>query len=360
MYSTTAYLYQQIQNVLLVDTSGAYFKARYDPVYAKPLTINKGVDNVLLFEFINQDQKPVNITGSTFVFRVINQQGDVILAEKEMTILAATLGRVKVQLTPGDTDDWEAQTAGWSIQRSQGDYVQAVFVDADAAARGVVYIEDSVYPEFVDSQPITIPLIYGPPLYPQLPPVTAASAISINTDNNYTPVVLPLTYTSQINAPNQNYHTFRLQMTQFTGNVVAQGAENYLEKFADVSDNYSFYNESDTQYINVSGFFPVMRLQINQWGGIPSSQRATASAVVQNGSVTSINVTGGGLGYLAPPQVLIIGAGTGASAYAVLNGTSVQQIIVTAGGFGYTPLPPQNIGAQVQILEGEITQITHR
>ena len=76
--------------------------------------------------------------------------------------------------------------------------------------------------------------------------------------------------------------------------------------------------------------------------------------------MTSINVTGGGLGYLAPPQVLIIGAGTGASAYAVLNGTSVQQIIVTAGGFGYTPLPPQNIGAQVQILEGEITQITHR
>jgi hypothetical protein len=360
MYSTTAYLYQQIQNVLLVDTSGAYFKARYDPVYAKPLTINKGVDNVLLFEFINQDQKPVNITGSTFVFRVINQQGDVILAEKEMTILAATLGRVKVQLTPGDTDDWEAQTAGWSIQRAQGDYVQAVFVDADASARGVVYIEDSVYPEFVDSETITIPLIYGPPLYPQLPPITAASSISINTDSNYTPVVLPLTYTSQINVPNQNFHTFRLQMTQFTGNVVVQGAENYLEKFTDVGYSYSYYNESATQYINTPGFFPVMRLQINQWGGIPSSQRATASAVVQNGAVTSINVTSGGLGYLAPPQVVILGAGADASAYAVLNGTSVQEIIVTEGGSGYTPLPPENIGATVQILEGEITLITHR
>jgi hypothetical protein len=82
--------------------------------------------------------------------------------------------------------------------------------------------------------------------------------------------------------------------------------------------------------------------------------------VVQNGSVTSINVTTGGSGYLAPPQVLIIGAGTGASAYAVLNGSSVSEIIVTAGGSGYTPMPPQAIGASVQILEGEIVQITHR
>ena len=87
MYSTTAYLYQQITRVLLVDTSGGYFTARYDPVYAKTLTINKGVDNVLLFEFINQDQKPVNITGSTFVFRLIDQSGGRLLLVKDMETL---------------------------------------------------------------------------------------------------------------------------------------------------------------------------------------------------------------------------------------------------------------------------------
>ena len=75
MYSTTAYLYQQKTKVLLIDTGGDYFTMRYDPVYAKKLTINKGVDNVILFEFINQDEKPVNITGSTFTFRVIDQEG---------------------------------------------------------------------------------------------------------------------------------------------------------------------------------------------------------------------------------------------------------------------------------------------
>jgi hypothetical protein len=78
------YLYQQIIRVLLIDTSGGYFTARYDPVYAKQLTINKGVDNVLLFEFINQQEKPVNITGSTFLFRAISTAGDQILVEKEL------------------------------------------------------------------------------------------------------------------------------------------------------------------------------------------------------------------------------------------------------------------------------------
>ena len=63
MYSTTAYIFQQIARVLLLDSSGQYFTARYDPVYAKKLTVNKGVDNVLLFTFVNQNEKPVNVTG---------------------------------------------------------------------------------------------------------------------------------------------------------------------------------------------------------------------------------------------------------------------------------------------------------
>jgi hypothetical protein len=121
MYSTTVYLYQQITRVLLIDTSGGYFTARYDPVYAKQLTVNKGVDNVLLFEFINQEEKPVNITGSTFVFRMISQNGDELLLSKAMTILSAALGRVKVVLSTEDTIDMIAQPASYSIQRSAGD-----------------------------------------------------------------------------------------------------------------------------------------------------------------------------------------------------------------------------------------------
>ena len=118
MYATTVYLYQQITKVLLVDTGGGEtFTYRYDPVYAKTLTVNKGVDNVLLFEFINQEEKPVNITGSEFVFRLLNQTGDQVLVEKPMTLLAPTVGRAKVVLTTAETIDLIAEPASYSIQQ---------------------------------------------------------------------------------------------------------------------------------------------------------------------------------------------------------------------------------------------------
>ena len=88
----------------MIDTSGAYFTMRYDPVYAKRLTINKGVDNVILFEFINQDQKPVNITGSTLTFRLVSQDGLKLLLEEPMVILNGPTGRAKVTIPQQDLE----------------------------------------------------------------------------------------------------------------------------------------------------------------------------------------------------------------------------------------------------------------
>ena len=158
MYSTQAYVYQQITQVLLIDTgAGETFTYRYDPVYAKRLTINKGVDNVLLFEFINQQEKPVNITGSTFVFRVLNTDSDEILIQEAMVILNAATGRAKVTLTSEQLLEVLAQPARYSISRTSGNLTEAVFVDAQAGARAPVDIVDSVLPEHVPSAPLTIP-----------------------------------------------------------------------------------------------------------------------------------------------------------------------------------------------------------
>ena len=89
MYSTTAYLYQQIQSILMIDISGvgSTFDRRWQPVYAKNLKLNLGVDNVILFQFQNQDQKPVNITGATFTFRIISQDGQNLLYAQELLSL---------------------------------------------------------------------------------------------------------------------------------------------------------------------------------------------------------------------------------------------------------------------------------
>lgn len=361
MYSTPAYLYQQIQTVLLIDISGqgATFQRRWNPVYAKKLTINKGVDNVLLFEFVNQDQKPVNITGSDFTFRLIDTAGTKLFYETHMVTLNAATGRAKVTITAQEAALFPAEPASYSIERFSGNLQEAVFVDAQSGGRGMVDIVDSVFPEFVPSQNLTIPTIYGPENYYN--PVNAGNYpdwalnppianTNINTER----------FTSQVPTTGESLTTFQLSFEHFTGNIKAQAADDYQSGFYDVSPVYSYFNNSSPAMINVEGYYPLLRLAIDQYSGQSQVSTATAQATVVNGAVTAITVTNSGAGYLAPPNVTITGTGAGARAEAVISGGQVTAITVTNGGSGYVPNPDNNVAAAVSINNGFITDIVYR
>lgn len=247
MYATTAYLYQQIQTVLLVDVSGAYFDRRWKPVYAKNLKLNLGVDNVILFQFQNQDQKPVNITGATFTFRIISQNGENLLFAKELVSLSNTLGRAKVTITSAETLELQAQPASWSLEVSSGVLDQAVFTDDYAGARGVIDIVDSVFPAFVASQTLTIP--------------SQAPDSSIY-------------YSSTLTTGGSRLTTFQLDPRNYSGTLAVQGAtaatpytvEWYDIPFEDLRtgntvNSISFNRSSERFGINVEGFHPYIRLE---------------------------------------------------------------------------------------------------
>ena len=356
MYSTTIYLYQQIIRVLLIDTGGGYFTARYDPVYAKQLTVNKGVDNVLLFEFINQEQKPVNITGSTFVFRMISQNGDVLLLSKPMETLSAALGRVKVVLTTEDTIDLIAQPASYSIQRTSGDYVQAVYTDANSQARADCNIVDSILPQFQDSANLTIPTIYGPSSWPQNPPSGWPDWALTPQPVNYTQTTE--FYSSQIPTHGASLTTIKMDLTHFTGTIKAQAAQDYEAPWYDVTDSTQYLDATESIYLNVVGFHPLIRVAFNQsqgWG-------AQATATVVDGVVTGITLNNPGYNYIAAPNVMILGNGAGARAVASLAGDGgCGAITVTDGGSGYLPITFGNTQmASVVINNGTVTNLMYR
>ena len=73
MYSTSVFYYVQRNIVVLLS---GYSPRRYMPVYAKPLTLHKGVDNQIQFQFLNQEQKPVDITGKSITCRILNYTGN--------------------------------------------------------------------------------------------------------------------------------------------------------------------------------------------------------------------------------------------------------------------------------------------
>lgn len=356
MYSTTAYLYQQLTKVLLIDTSGGYFTARFNPVYAKQLTINKGVDNVLLFEFINQDQKPVNITGSAFVFRLISQDGNELILTKDMTILSAALGRVKVTLTTTDTINLVAQPASYSIQRTSGDYVQAVYTDANSQARTNCNIVDSVFPEFQLSGNLTIPTIYGPTSWPQNPPAGFPDWALTQQPQNFTQMTE--FYSSEIVTHGASMTTIKMDLRHYTGTIKAQAADDYQSAWYDVTDSVQYLNETSSIHVNVSGFYPLLRLAFNQSQGYG----AHATATVVDGIVTGITVQNPGQDYIAAPNVIIVGNGAGAEAVASYVGNGqLGAITVTNGGSGYLPITFGSlIFANVVINNGTVTNLLYR
>jgi hypothetical protein len=250
MYSTTAYLYQQIQPVLLIDISGvgATFDRRWQPVYAKSLKLNLGVDNVILFQFQNQDQKPVNITGSTFTFRVISQDGQNLLYAKELVVLNAATGRAKVTIPSSENVYFQPQPASWSLEVSSGVLEQAVLTDDYSGARGDIDIVDSVFPAFVASQVLTIP--------------SQAPA-----NNVY--------YSSTVTTDGFNLTTFQLDSATLTGNLAVQGSSDataytvewYNVQFEDLKtgntvSNVQFTNSSERLGFNVEGYHPYLRLSV--------------------------------------------------------------------------------------------------
>jgi hypothetical protein len=394
MYSTQAYVYQQIARVLLMDTgAGETFIYRYDPVYAKRLTINKGVDNVLLFEFINQQEKPVNITGSTFVFRVINTESDALLIQEPMVTLNAATGRVKVTLTAEQLLEVLAQPASYSITRTSGNLTEAVFTNAQAGARAPLDIVDSVLPQHVPSAPLTIPTIklsaqvsYDGAAWNQYPANNywAGNPNGGNYWNSFTNTEYFSSFIEPVNAVT----TVQMTLDGYTGTIKAQAAENYQSIWYNVSESTTYYDETRTIYMNIIGWHPLLRIAFNNsifavptQPGVP----AIAYASTTNGVVTSITVTNGGSGYLAPPRINIIGDGAGATAQAVMSATyppghpqagigygSIVGINVINGGSGYWYLPnagfgvgvypnnPNQTGAAVVISTGYVVDLLYR
>lgn len=255
MYVTPAYLYQQIQMVLLIDISGqgTTFDRRWKPVYAKNLKLNRGVDNVILFQFENQDQKPVNISGATFTFRMIDQEGENLLYAQELVPLNSATGRAKVTIPAADTFVFEPSPANWSLEISSGVLDQAVFTDDYAGARGVIDIVDSVFPAFVASQELTIPAQAG-------------------TGNIY--------YSSTLTTNGWAMTTFDIDVANITGNLSVQGSSDataytvewYNIDFEDLKNqdtvgNITFNQTTDRFGINVEGYHPYLRLVFNKESG---------------------------------------------------------------------------------------------
>ncbi len=218
------------------------------PQYAKPLTLHRGVDNQIQFQFLNQEQKPVDITGKTITCRILNADGTAVLINKALTPQLPLTGICALELNAAEIEDVPAQKAYYSLEIPVGSFDYPVFVDQNAGARGDMNIVDSVLPSFVPSANITIPT--GQP-FPNLDQNNSV-ANALPNANTY--------YSSVINTQDNPILTIQTSYVEFNGDVIVSGStQPDTEWYPITTDTYA--NATDTFGYTIVGFHPFVRME---------------------------------------------------------------------------------------------------
>jgi hypothetical protein len=259
---TNVFLYNQRQLVVVLDLTIPRGDLRsYETVYAKNLTINRGVDNLLEFSFINQNQKPVDISGKDITCRILNSNGTEILVQKTLVPIYAITGISSLTLTKDDIENINAQYCYYSLEIPVDAFDFPVFVDSLGGARGKILIVNSVLPSFVQSKEVTIPSHQAPfasagNVNPQVAPPNAGQPV--------------MYYSSSINTLESPVLSTQVFMDKFTGNIQWQGST--LQDFSfyyDIDSTYTYANNSTTAGFNIAGYHPYVRLMITNVGTQP-------------------------------------------------------------------------------------------
>ena len=218
---------------------------RYQTVYAKTLKLHKGVDNRLQFQLINQDQKPINVTGKELSFRIINDDGTKLLFSKMLTNVVALNGIVQLDTIDTDLIDIESQHCHYSIEISDNTTDFAVFVDHNSDARGKLQIVDSVMPNFTPSNLINVP-------NHQLPTRTSP----------------PVTYYSSIFSAREGFNvTAQLYFVGYSGTVQVQGSTVADVDWYEIGTVNTYTEQIDSDSFNITGFHPYMRFKFVSTAG---------------------------------------------------------------------------------------------
>lgn len=240
MYSTSVYNYTPKYQVVLFEGDSP---RRYQIVYAKNLTLNKGVDNRIQFQFLNQEQKPIDLTGKQITFRFINSDGTSVDIQKTVNVTLALKGLANLTVTQAELMQIDAQIGSFSLDIVEGNLVLPIFTNSEADARGVCQVMDSILPKHIPSTNVTIP---------------SHGEIS-NSGTTYYSSVLGLNGSSKI--------TLQAKLSNYSGNINVLGSTNVDADWYTIESLGNFTAETNTLGTTITGFHPYIQLQFTSTGG---------------------------------------------------------------------------------------------
>jgi hypothetical protein len=266
---TPVYYYTQRQTVVLVESGASIATRRYETVYSKELTINKGSDNTIEFAFINQDQKKVDITGKDVTFTILSYDGQEKLLEKTLTPIYAATGLTSIQLSSKDIEAFDAQKCSYTLTVKEDSASKAVFVDAMGGVRGILNIVPGTQPTFVPSTEVTVP----------------DHSWSIGAGANVT------YYSSIFETKERDHFTVQTNYSNFTGytNLIGSTVADFSTEY-EITQPQEYTASSDTVGTTVIGYHPYVKLKIENHGTINAqpSGNVLANTTYYGGDVVKI------------------------------------------------------------------------
>jgi len=260
MQLTPRYLVSN-RTFLIADDTG--FIVEYNPVYKRQLQIYKGIQNVLEFQLLNADQKPIDLNRytiavstdtPTIVFtafdenkrKVIEHEGEIITGDDS----ASSRGLFRVVITENDLLNLKDQFLSYTVylQDSTG-LPRLTYADSHFGMEGTIKLSSEAFPGPQASHSVTNFLKY-------------------NSDETVEEWYSePVSAQPGING-NEALHTIAIYTDGYNGDVVVEATlENVIDgnnsvDWAEV-DTVSFDGSSETEpvSINFNGVYSYLRFK---------------------------------------------------------------------------------------------------
>jgi len=148
------YLYSNVLEVQYLDP--AIYTTRNPVVYAKPLTVYRGIDNYIQVVVKNQDQKPVNLTGHAMQVDIQNPNTESTVQSFAVTFSNISLGRGTFTIDKSVVNDLDLPVYKLTFRT----------IDVATNTQNPVYVNDN----------------FGVPLDLRVRPAYYSDSVSSNTD----------------------------------------------------------------------------------------------------------------------------------------------------------------------------------
>ena len=247
MQSLNAYFYPNAVDVQL--NINPLIIQRYRMPYKRTLKLYKGIDNVVRFSFKNADQKPVNITGWSVKFNMINDDEGSIIVTKDVTVVDANTGIVTATLSELDLMDLNNEFYNYSLSVTDPNgSEQVIYTDDNYNARGEIQLLAGHYPLFKPSIQVAL---------------TTDSMTNMTTSS-----VTADTPTRQ----QSSHHTAQFYFDNFTGRIDIQATLDTLPPNGSTGGNTSlswgtvasiqYIDQVLPDYCNFEGVYTAVRFRI--------------------------------------------------------------------------------------------------